>query len=572
MSKETFILIAIAYYILSIIVIVVFLILYNKKVEKNYKLQIDLLEREKNLIISTSILSELNKLKALAKNDDLKEKYSTWKKSFNSIKENDLDNIVELISDLDTLFLEHNYKELKPLMLNTELELNKVKTKTDSLLDDIKEITYSEEKNRETITRLKAEFRDIRNTYKADEVSFDIIKEPLELQFENADKLLIAFEKLMDNNEYTEVSKVVKAVDDIVKNLNAVIDESKPILSLTKNLIPKKIEEVMYYESKMEKDGYNLNYLNIDYNKDEAEKKIVDVLDRIKILNIEDSLFELKTIYDYFDSLLSDFDKEKVARKIYEELVRSVILKATKLEKVNNELLKKIDDIKYSYDLSDEEASIVFIIRDEILRIRNMYDKIVEEKRSNKSPYSKLTKNMEDLKVALVNTEDKLNLALRTLGSLKEDEIRAREQLMEIKQILHKTKEMVSAYNLPMVPKNYYVELAEAMQAIQIMHDELDKRPISIKTLNTRVDTARDLTLKVHSTINETIKTAKMAEITIVYGNRYRVISKDVDFGLTKAENAFNKGNFKNSLENAINAINLIEPGIYKKLLQGSEK
>ena len=535
MDKEAFILIGFAYYVFSIAVIVSFLVLYNKNIEKKYKKQIENIERDKNLIMSAAILSELNKLKSLAKNEDLKEKYSIWKNQFNDIKEKDINNIVELISDIESLFIDKNYKELKQLFLDAELAINLAQTKSDNLLDEIKEITYSEEKNRETITRLKAEFRDIKNTYSSDEISFEIIKEPLELQFENVDKLLLAFENLMENNEYTEVSKVVKAIDDIVKNLSAVIDEAKHIISLAKNSIPKKIEEVMYHESKLEKDGFNLDYLNIDYNKDEAEKKIVDVLDRIKILNIEDSLFELKTIYDYFDSLLSDFDKEKIARKIYEELVRSVILKASKLEKINNEIIKKIDDIKYSYDLTDEEAQIVYIIKDELLKIRNQYEKIVELKRSNRAPYTKLTKNMEDLKVALVRTEEKLNVALRTLGSLKEDELRAREQLEEIKVILIKAKEMTASYNLPTIPKNYYIQLAEAMQAIEIMNDELDKRPISIKTLNTRVDTARDLTLKVHSTINETIKTAKMAEITIIYGNRYRVLNKEVDFGLTKA-------------------------------------
>ena len=45
------------------------------------------------------------------------------------------------------------------------------------------------------------------------------------------------------------------------------------------------------------------------------------------------------------------------------------------------------------------------------------------------------------------------------------------------------------------------------------------------------------------------------------------VVNKDVDFGLSKAENAFFKGNYKNSLEQAISAINIVEPGIHRKLL-----
>lgn len=568
MSKETFTLLAVAYYVVSIIVIIVLLMVYNKKVENKYKKQIDNLEREKNLIISTSILSELSKVESLANNDDLKTKYDAWKKRFNDIKEKEIVKLTDEINDIEGLFFDKNYKILKNVLLNAEINLNSLKTKSDILLEEIREITLSEENNREIITKLKAEFRDVKNTYKTDELGYELIKKPLELQFENTDKLFRAFEDLMEKNEYTEVSKIVKAIDDIVKNLIAVVEESKPIISLGKNLIPRKIEEVMFHESKLEKEGFNLDYLNIDYNKEEAEKKIIDVFDRLQILNIEDSLFEFKTIYDYFDSLLSDFEKEKMSKKLFEEYSRSIILKCSKLERINNELLKKIDDIKYSYDLTDEETKVVYLIRDELLRVRNKYDKIIEKHRSKREPFTKLTKSMEKLKISLVKTEEKLNYALRTLGSLKEDEKRAREQLDEIKKILNKTKENIKSYNLPYIPKNYYVELSEAMQAIEIMNDELDKRPISIKTLNTRVDTARDLVLKVYSTVGETIKTAKMAEIAIVYGNRYRFTNKEVDFGLQKAENAFNKGNFKISLENAISAINIIEPGIHKRLLE----
>ena len=372
----------------------------------------------------------------------------------------------------------------------------------------------------------------------------------------------------MEKNEYTEVGKIVKAIDDIITNLKVVITEARPIVSLGQTLIPKKISDIKSIVDKMQHDGYNLDYLNIDYNISEANKKIADVFQRLNVLNVEDSLFELKTMHDYFDSLYVDFDKEKVSKKIYEDYSRSILIKATKLEKVNNELYKKIDDIKYSYDLADEDVAVIREIKDDIIDIRENYDKIVDVARSKVLAYSKLAKEMEIINAKLVKTEQTLSAALKSLGSLKEDEARAREQLDEIKKILMQTKEKYRSFKLPVVPKNYYVELSEASEAIEAMVSELDKRPISIKTLNIRVDNARDLVLKVYNTVNETIKTAKMAEMAIVYGNRYRVTNKDVDFGLIKAENLFNKGNFRSSLENAINAINIVEPGIYKRLLE----
>jgi len=568
MTRETFLLIAVAYYIITMVIVVVVLVLMNKKYKNSLTNEINNLERDKNLIISSSILSELNKVEALINNQELKKKYVDWQDRFERIRDVEIPKITDEIIELQDDFNERDYNKLKKGIIDAELNINYLKTKADFLLEEIKEITLSEERNRETIIKLKADYREIKNLYNNNINDFEMIKTPIELQFENVDKLFTAFESAMENNEYLEVGKIVKAIDDVIGNLKIVINETKIIVNLGSVLIPKRIEDINNVYHKMKLEGFNLEYLNIEYNIDEANKKIQDVFSRLNVLNVVDSVFELKTMLDYFDSLYNDFDKERITRKLYEEYKRSILIKVSKLEKINNELYRKIDDIKYSYDLSDDEVLVISEIKEEFNNIRASYDRVVEMERNKTLAYSRLSKEMEILNGKLTKAEEKLNNALRTLGSLKEDELRAREQLDEIKDILLQAKEKVRSYKLPVIPKNYYIELSEATSAINEMVKELDKRPISIKTLNLRVDTARDLVLKVYNTINETIKTAKMAETAIVYGNRYRVVNKEVDLGLTKAESSFYKGNFKNSLENAINAINIIEPGIHKRLLE----
>ncbi|MBE6156266.1 MAG: hypothetical protein E7161_00770 [Firmicutes bacterium] len=567
MTRETFLLIAVAYYAFTMVIVVIVLVLMNKRYRKNITNEINALERDKNLIISSSILSELNKVEALVNNDELKKRYDNWQKRFEAIRDEEIPKITDEIIELQDDFNERDYDKLKKGLVDVELNINYLKTKADFLLEEIREITLSEERNRETIIKLKADYREIRNLYNSNINDFEIIKNPIELQFENADKLFGAFENAMEKNEYLEVGKIVKAIDDLIGNLKIVINETKTIVNLGSVLIPKRIQDINNIYHKMKLEGFNLDYLNIEYNIEEASKKIQDVFSRLNVLNVVDSVFELKTMLDYFDSLYHDFDKERITRKLYEEFKRSILIKVSKLEKINNELYRKIDDIKYSYDLTDDEVLVIGEIKEEFNNIRASYDRVVEMERNKTLAFSRLSKEMEILNNKLTKSEEKLNIALRTLGSLKEDELRARDQLDEIKDILSQAKEKVRSYKLPVIPKNYYVELSEATLAINEMVKELDKRPISIKTLNLRVDTARDLVLKVYNTINETIKTAKMAETAIVYGNRYRVVNKEVDFGLTKAENSFYKGNFKNSLENAINAINIIEPGIHKRLL-----
>ena len=89
--------------------------------------------------------------------------------------------------------------------------------------------------------------------------------------------------------------------------------------------------------------------------------------------------------------------------------------------------------------------------------------------------YSRLAKEMELINNNLVKTEEKLEQTLASLGSLKEDEKRAREQLEEIKKILNQAKSNMKSYKLPVTPKNFYVELSEASSAINDMIQELDQ-------------------------------------------------------------------------------------------------
>jgi septation ring formation regulator len=566
MSSTTFILLGVTYYVIALIIVIIVLNIINKKENKKYQDKISSLERDKNLIISAGILTELNKVEGLINNETMQVMFNDWKDRFNKIKNDDIPKISDDLIQIEDLYKTNKYKELKEKLAKTEYEIYFVKTKSNYLLNEIKEITLSEDRNRDSITKLKAKYRELVTKYNNNKNDYNYIMAPVELQFENVDKLFSAFEIAMENNNYQESSKIVKALEDIIGNLALVIEEAPGIILMGQKLIPTKMKETLNTKEKMEHEGFNLDYLNIDYNASESAKKVTDILEKLNVLNIEDSTFELKTILDYFENLYNEFDKERVSKKVFEDYMRTILVKANKYDRINNDLNKKIDEFKYSYDLTDEDVAIIGVIKNEIKGIKNDYDEIVSAYRTKSFAYSRLAKEMEILNGRLVKTGETLEDALKSIGGLKEDEIRAREQLIEIKEILRKSKLKINSYKLPTIPKDYYVELAEATEAIKEMIKELNKKPISIKTLNVRVDTARDLVLKLNNTASRLVKTAYMAEMAVVYGNRFRATDNDIDISLTKSENLFKKGLFKEALETSIKAINVIEPDFYDTL------
>ena len=158
-----------------------------------------------------------------------------------------------------------------------------------------------------------------------------------------------------------------------------------------------------------------------------------------------------------------------------------------------------------------------------------------------------------------------------SVTALKKEFCHELEQLEEIKSILDSSKEKMESFKLPVIPSDYYVELSEAVDAIENMAIELNKKPISIKTLNLRVDTARDLVLKLYKNTSETIKNASLAESTIVYSNRFRVAGK-INNALNRAEDYFYDGKYNEALEVAIKAVSEVNPNIYNEVMIAKNK
>ena len=119
----------------------------------------------------------------------------------------------------------------------------------------------------------------------------------------------------MEKKDYDEINYLVKGITEMIDHIEYVVKEVPAILIMCNELIPGKIEDISSLYIKMTRELYQLDYLNVEYNIKETEKKVKDVLDRVKVLNLEDVVFELKTIVNYYDSLYSDFEYEKICKK-----------------------------------------------------------------------------------------------------------------------------------------------------------------------------------------------------------------------------------------------------------------
>ena len=556
--------IVLIFVIALILFLTTYLIIRRTKTSK-IKKEIEKLDIERNLLVGVPILTELSKVKDLVKTDNLKEKLNEWDTTFKLIKDDRVPKLTDLITEADYLVSRNEYKGAVKKIANIEMEISELKNKSGALLDELKVITTSAERNRNEITKLKVEYRELQNKFDRTMKDYGSIAKPIALQFENIDKRFTEFEYAMDHNDYVGVEKIVTSLQTMLNDMKITLEEVPQIVLMAEMLIPKKIEEATTTYARMLRDGYPMDYLNVEYNIKEINKKISVIMDKLNILDLGDSILELKTILGYFDDLFKDFDKEKEARNIFRENSKLFKSKIDKTNKIVYNIYLSIDDIRTTYDLKDDDINKFNIINDNLELLNKDFKSLIEHSKMHTFAYTKLTLELDGLFNKLMRLNDDLDYQLKSITSMKDDETRAREQLIVIENLLKQTKLKINDYKLPVIPDSYFIELKEAYQAIREINKELDKKPIVIKILNIRVDTARDLVFKIYNKTNDMLKEALMAEKVIVYGNRYRSSYKEIDKSLGDAEVLFKKGQYKQSLNVSINSIQMIERNIKEK-------
>ncbi len=559
---DNVIVIASLIFILPLLAIIIVLSIIQKVRTAKYKKIINKLEYEKNVINSTPINSELSKIEAFLKNEKIHELYNEWVERFEELTTKKMPEITDMILNVEYCLNKKDHKSCEYKIAKLEIEVNTAKTYSEELLEEIKQITTSDEKNRSLITELKVKYRKLYEEFISKPEDYGEIFKYINLQFENIAHRFEAFEKAMEQKEFVEIAQIINSIDEMLKHMQYVIEEIPSVILLTVNVLPQKICEIKRIYHDLLKKGYQLDYLNVEYNIEESEKKITDIISRSKVLNLEDSTFELKVINDYLDSLYEDFEKEKLSYSEYEKEREEFSKRLDKKTKEVFDFISQIEELKKIYNLSDEKQESLLRIKTEMDELSNDYKSLLVHTSNNVFAYSKLTSEIKNLANKLNMIEESLDLTLEAIGNMKEDEVRAREQLEEIKLILEDAKKEISLYNLPIIPKAYETEYYEATDSIKEIIKELRNQPIMIETLNTRVDTARDLTLKLLKRAKEITTFAKLSENAIVYSNRFRSSYTGLDEILNYSENLFFTGEYRKSYNLTLGYLRRIEPNL----------
>ena len=159
----------VTFFLVAMVLVVSVLNIIQARKNKKMKKLLEKLEIEKNTLSSTPISPELEKVGTFMKGGKLGILYEDWKDRLESIKDVQIPKITDLMLEADYSLSQMDYKSTLYKIAKLEMELYKVRTNSEGLLKEIRELTNSEEKNRNIVTKLKATYRELFQKYQESE-------------------------------------------------------------------------------------------------------------------------------------------------------------------------------------------------------------------------------------------------------------------------------------------------------------------------------------------------------------------------------------------------------------------
>jgi len=372
----------------------------------------------------------------------------------------------------------------------------------------------------------------------------------------------------------SEFGKAKEKMEEIQINLEELrhwIDDLPELIGLANGVIPKQIDEIAELMKRLNAKQVYTRHLEVENNLaliQETTQQDQISLSRCQVTAVQEHLRENQK---RLAQLLTSLQKEETAKEDVSkhlELLGSGLSEIKSMHGQLTEHLKK-DAGRFGWenlnDLLIEKQKSIGLLESALLQST----KVVEE---NSMPSSKLMLKLKESLQDVHNAKNDLSHAFERLSSARNDEDRAKKQLLKLHLIMNEIQVKIRKFKLPVISETYEGDLRKSYQYVNSIAKLLEESPLDIQLLNATVNDAIDHIYKLYNNVNNLVGTVEMIENTIVYGNKYRSQDPELDTQLTRAELLFRNGDYTQAIKVAIAAVEAVQPKHFEGLIKENAK
>lgn len=537
-------------------------------IRKKHINEILLLEDEKLQIQHQPIFEELTKLKRLNMTGETEEKFERWREEWTEVIDVVMPQIDTMLFDAEDAIDRLKFKKASAIEREIFEEIKKCDQKHKEILEELDELMGSEEKNRLEMEAIQENYRTARQTILAKQFDFGQAFEPLEKKLETFTPQFEEYEKLTEQGNYLTAREIVLHLTQESEEVFKLISQTPTLLSKLNKTIPATMKDLRNGIRDMEEQQYHLVHLDIEEQLEQIEVQLKELGLEVKELNlqvVEEQLLQVENQMEQFYDLL---EQEVRARGNLQKEIEDGYSRLSHLMHEANSAIAEAEAVQRSYQLSVQEAALPENLLRALQEYRIRYEDLLHQYNHPPTTYSIIWEEVEKVLLHIDQSEEELESFTSKIKNLRTDENRVREQLDRLTKQMQESDRLLHRSNMPGIPSDINTRMEEAEEKIYITYESLNEAPIDMESVELQAQEAEIATNDIADEVEQLLANVHLIEEIIQYGNRYRLNDAQLDERLKIAERAFMDYRYTKALEEAMAAVEEVEPGALEKIKQ----
>ena len=473
------------------------------------------------------------------------DKHEKFSRRFKEIYENDDKFAESMLKQLNALISNKQFKNIKTVISDSKKAMKTFEDKVNALDNDLYTLIKPEEDSRQSILKLKENYRRVKQTFYANSSDLDLVSSSINQVFDKLDQMFVEFETHIESAEYDDAQALLPTIGKVVSALESALSQLPNLCILVNTVIPEKIVDIKRDYEELEQKGlplYNLAF----------QTKLGEWNNDLNILRTRLTKLQIGNIMEALDGLQSEIEetrdllnKEKSDKEFFEENNQSIYQNVIDLEKAFLKICSLLPEIYRTYVVTDERKEKVEQLKqtmNALGTIKQSLDNYVHS--SLKQPFSTLKGKLDELSAQYALAKEGIEEFKQYIEFLKTSSEEAYTLVFVYYYRLKQVEGLLREIAIPEFSEPYTIRIEDCYELLNQIDKAIKVQPIAVDEINDMVSTLKNNANAVFEEIENKFREMQLAESAVVYANRDRNHQDDVHQQLTALENEFYQGEF----------------------------
>ena len=473
------------------------------------------------------------------------DKHEKFSRRFKEIYENDDKFAESMLKQLNALISNKQFKNIKTVIIDTKKAMKVFEDKVNTLDNDLYTLIKPEEDSRQSILKLKENYRRVKQNFYANSNDLDLVSSSINQVFDKLDQMFVEFETHIESAEYDDAQALLPTIGKVVSALESALSQLPNLCILVNAVVPEKIEELKREYDDMEAKGLPLYNLSFPMKLGEWNNDLNIIrtrLTKLQIANIMESLDTLQSEIEETRELLNNEEKDKI---YFETNNKEIYQNVIDLEKTFLKICSLLPEIYKTYVVTADRSEKVEHLKQVMNNLgstKQSLDNYIHS--SMKQPYSTLKSKLDELSAQYDIAKEGIEEFKQYVEFLKTSSEEAYTLVFVYYYRLKQVESLLREIAIPEFSEPYHVRIEDCYDLLNEIDKAIKVQPIAVDEINDKVSNLKTSANALFDEIENKFREMQLAESAIVYANRDRNHQEDVNQQLSALEKEFYHGEF----------------------------